>query len=642
MFRLSLRRAPATRASPASAFARNYSKNIDDFNSTKKPFSFGPAVDKTPAGAAKNPQKTAFPGSDLPDVDPADPRLAGLRPNLPEYKQTLFAMQQEDQQSHEKNRARYEFYERVKGLSAGILALAGVIAAYQLAMNYKSLKAAAKNWWHFDIDTSRMKDMNDPSHNRKSIASLVDRLSADIDASFVAGVRDSRAVPGLYLFGAVNGKKLPTRVLHFDGMLLDDVLVLNDYVVAVDSRGRVLHYSKKLQQPVEVSMPLRIASVVLSGGNFYYVSRNGKDIYFGGRLAGLPPRKWLSSAVSYDTDKLSANLTKGERFASVSAGQQHLLLLTSTGRLFEVNTAEQPINKGQFGLPTYAALTQVSIPTNIAFELTNLNNEVVASKGAKEIRPRQFKAIATTAFSNAAVTTNGEIWTWGDNSSSQCGRDASSSVDTQPVPRMAYSLRDLAQILKYSLPNKGAGGEFSVDALYGTNDTFYIKLGFTIEGDDSKKQDLVLSFGNGLQGQLGISRYMQMTSKPQVIKSLAGMQEYDEDAGRTQFIGTKSIVGGGSHVFVTMDNAGAEKEVMVFGDNDKGQFGNGKAVKSGKPVQVPKLLEPTDFASSTKSVARKVNNQAVNRLQLTDGVVPNAEQVIVAGQESSAIFYRHK
>lgn len=169
------------------------------------------------------------------------------------------------------------------------------------------------------------------------------------------------------------------------------------------------------------------------------------------------------------------------------------------------------------------------------------------------------------------------------------------------------------------------------------------------EEDPLKDQELLLSFGAGLKGQLGLSQYLHVASVPAVLKSLVGLTEFDEKAKEVRNIGIKNVVTGKDHIFVVLDNSGPNKDVLVFGDNTSGQFGNGKTFKSSKPVALPKLIEPSDFEAGEtelkKRLAKKINNLTTNRLQLMDGVQigkKSVEQVIAGGSDGSVLFYRVK
>lgn len=614
-------------------------KSIDDFNKNKKEYKFGYGVDEMNLDVEKN-DEPEYPGL-------KDPRLASLKLNSPEYKYQLHLIQEEYKGEQEKERASWERIERIKGMGAGALAIVSIISVYLFVMNYKYLRAYVNNKLNFDIDDSKVKDLNDPQENMKNSERLLERLLAELGPLFKQELANSDETPGLYLFGGA-ANKLPSRVKGFNGMYLRDVQIQKDYVVAVDESGKVFHYSRKLQEPVQILLPHKISSVVLSGENIYYLSQKQNEIFCGPKLdANFSSKGWFSSGQAYAFDTIKTDsFERGEKIKLLSAGVSHLLILTTKGRLFGASTGLSPVNKGQYALPKYSPYAEnPDVPVHEAFELTNLNNEIVTDKlGTKSVRRRTFSSIASGKDHNIASETNGNIWTWGENSYGQCGKEIS---DLLPLPRLAFTLNDLKGMLKYSLPGKGAAGDFSVAQVYSTDETSFIRMYYTDQAVPQNDQELLLSFGAGIKGQLGTSRFVHVSAKPTVIKSLVGLTEYNELLKGVLNIGIKSISAGGNHVFVTLNNEG-HKDVLVFGDNESGQFGNGKTVKSAKPLQLPKLIEPSDFdgdeTKAKKKLARKLNDVSTRRLQLVDGTIngKNVEQVVVAGTDGSAIFYHRK
>lgn len=636
-------------------FNSNKYRSIEEFNKQKKEFKFGHGIDEMDeTESADRKERLDNVAEGFVEFDPlTHPRLQGIEPNSPEWKEHLFIIQKEMQKEQEKQRKAWERNERLKGLGAGVFALVSIVSVYSLVMNYKYLKGWFLNKINYDIDDSKVRDMKDPKENKKKVANLVDRLSGELALSpgFVKNLLDSKSNTGLYVFGGFSKNKLPTRLSFFDGMLLQDMLIEHDYLVAIDDLGKVYHYSPKFKEPIAVNMPLKVSRVLHSGDSFYYLGKNKKEIFYGPKLSQLPKKQrgWLgSSSYSYSAEKLKLDAMKGETVEDITAGLNHLLILSSKGKLYGAVAAREPLNKGQFGLPKYSPYLKSPIDvSNEVYDLANLNNEIVTNKDGKYVRPRTFSSIATGDNFNIASEANGNIWTWGANTFGQCGKDLTSTDDIQPVPRVAYTLAELEKILKYSLPKNGAGFKFHVKNVFASSESSFIQLQSTNEEDPSKDQELLLSFGAGLSGQLGLSKYMHVASVPAVLKSLVGLTEFDEKAKAIKNIGIKNVIPGGHHVFVVLDNSGPNKDVLVFGQNDKGQFGNGKSVKSSKPVALPKLIEPSDFAesesASKKKLAKKINNVTTSRLQLLDGEKigkKKVEQVITGGSDGSAIYYR--
>lgn len=580
-----------------ASFTRRYSLSIDDFNKQKKPYVFGTPL-ATPRGVSVAQQK---------------------------HQQHL--QQQAQQQETEQDRQRWERNERFKAFGFGLAALLGIIATHQFVINYKYIKGYFVSKWNYDVDVSRVADMSDPSRNRQTPAALTEKVAETVDLAFIAAAKPTDE-PGLYVFGAFAGKNLAMRVPGFDGVRLASVLVADDYIVAVDTAGGVHHLPKGASAPTKVSMP-KASMVVRSGDGFYYVC--GREILCGGRVEDNSQKGWLGGK-SYPTEKLDTRALGRDKIAAVSAGSDHLLVVSQAGHLYETSTTPQPLNKGQFALPQYAPVgTAEPVPYHTLFPLTNMNNEIVVGAQTKTVRPRRFVAAAAGTLSNAAVDTAGNVWTWGDNSLCQCGREVLASQDIQPVPRVAFTLAELARFARYSLEDGGRNGSFSVDGLFSAGKTVYVKVGYH-GASGAASQQVLLAFGGGLSGQLGGARYVQMSATPSVVKSLVGMKEYDEQQQRTHNIGLGDVACGDKHVFVTLGNV--DQDVMAFGENIQGQLGNGRFGKTCKPVQLPPLLGPEDLAQPARQIARKVINQQRHRLQLAAG------QAMAAGQNTSVVYFR--
>lgn len=651
---LPLLRIPRNPVVQRAGFLRPYSDkylSINEFNKHKKEFLFGSAVDGGEVPKSKNKRESLDNGGfEAPQLDLlSHPRLQGLTPNSAEFKYQMHLIQKEFQAEQEKQRAKWETIERLKGMAVGIVALVSILSAYLFVMNYKYIEQWYKSKFVFDIDDSKVQDLNDPKGNLKTADHLVERMAAEIGGEFVTNLKDSKT-PGIYVFGAGYGK-LPSRIPGFDNMYFSDVLVANDYIVAVDESGKVFHYSSKMEKPAEISLPTKIQSVVISSGKYYYLSKKGNQIYVGDRLVPTISSSsgWFRSGVEYPVETIKfPDFARGETVKQLTSGESHLLILSSQGRVLEAATSSNPPNMGQFGLPKYSPYAAKNeLVANVPYELTNLNNEVVALKDSKYVKPRTFISVAAGKNFNIACESNGNVWTWGDNSSGQCGKEVGSASDVQQVPKLVYSAEALKHFVKYSLPDKAANGPVYVKEVFASDSTAFALLRYEDESVAGMSQDLLVSFGSGIKGQLGLSRYIHASSSPKVLKSLVGLPEYDENAKSAVNIGLKGVAPGNDHVFVTLDNSGS-KDVVVFGDNLKGQFGNGKAVKSSKPIELPKLVEPSDVedqsAKTRIQLARKLNDPFSNRLQLLDERIgkKHVEQVVVGGNEASAIFYRRQ
>ncbi|EDK43438.1 hypothetical protein LELG_01616 [Lodderomyces elongisporus NRRL YB-4239] len=600
-----------------------------------------------------------------------DPRLLQHRPGSPEYRELLHKLHQEFLANQGKKHKRYEFNERIKGVFLGLAALLGIVVAHQTFMNYGSIKNRVMlKYTYGDMNDDAVEEsLQKSAHqsNTKGSKHLAEKLEKELSDKNLATMQNSRQVPGVYYFG--DNVKIPIRIPAFDGMYLKDVLVGKGQIVAVTDDGNVYEWKKNRRGSgagagsstgagagVEsgsgklnhIKLPSKVEKVVGSNDFLYFLANNGEVLYTPRADAeGFLPmlkRNWLGLLKTHHCNKLNASNIK-----DLKAGAHHLLLLDKFGQVSVVNTSKKPDNRGQFG-PSYSPFDNRTIAVNEVIDLPLLNNEVITSSigngsGAtavndisnnKVLSPRTFTNIASGANYNIVADKQGNIWTWGDNSFGQCGD--SNTTKYKPIPKKVLDKDDYKRICRNTVAKKTREDHFQLKKVLASNDTSYVVVSY----DD---QDIILSFGSGISGQLGGGRYMQVCSYPEIMKSLTGLQEFDENINSVKNIGIKDISAGSNHAFITLDNAGECKDVFAVGANDFGQHGNGKKVKNCKPTKLPRLLEPSD-GTDKLSLAKAIKDVNTQRLQLfenhKDGRKSIVDQVIVAGDDASVIYYSKK
>lgn len=591
--------------------------------------------------------------NDINAIIESDPRLANLKPGSPEYKEQLHIVHQDFQKRQKEQRKKFEFTERMKGVGIGIGALIIIIGGHRLFMNREYVKTSLLADITYKIEDSKAKDMKDPTKNTKNINYLVNKMTEEITDDMVSGLKDSHSEAGLYMFGSHNKLKFPSRVNFFDGQLLADVKIAKDLLVVVNEKGQVFQSCPALKEPKLCKLPFKAALCQISSKYVYVLSSKGEVAYLPRvdkevEFKGSKSRNWLG--ISQVNNFKMLDLT--EKIRQISTGKSHLLLLGESGKLYVASTDRNGKNYGQYGLPLLSPLSESKeVPEDKVYELTNLNHEVHINKdGSKQVYSRKFTSIAAGSYHSIASDSHNNIWTWGRNSYGECGIEMNYRTDFQPIPKRVFAAEDFKRIARNVVDKAVDSNNFTVTKVDAGSETSYIQLKYLDPVDASKDQQILLSFGNGLKGQLGGNRYLHVCAQPQIIKTLLNLSEYSEERNQVANIGIKDISIGSNHAFVTLENEGKYKDVMVFGDNEAGQFGNGKAVKSSKPVQLPKLVEPQDIDSgndkvaSKKKLAAKVNDINNGRLQiLHNHQLPNGsaiEQVVVAGDQASAIFYR--
>lgn len=627
-------------------------KNIDNFNQNKTQYNFNHTFKNDLDIHQSRTQDDDM--ININELIENDPRLAKHLPDSAEYQEELARIHREYKQRDKEENRRYETQQRLQAIGLGLLAIMGAISAHHIFFNYEYYK----NWVmksSYGIDEMAINNKIKKS-NSKSTNYLADRLMASVDDEFVADVLDSEKALGLYIFGGLNGSKLPARMKFFNDMLLRDVKIDNNLLVVVSDDGKVYQYiHSKNSNPQLIKLPFKVDKCEISKESIYLLTTKGEINYIpridrspssssssSSPFSGIKTRNWIGKSVERNFNVLSIP----EKIQDMALGDNHLLLLTNQGKVFNAKVCSGK-NYGQFGLPSQSPYNDnvPSLPLNEAFEMTMLNNEmVIDNSGTRTIRPRIFTSIASGKFHNLASDSKGNVWSWGQNSYGQCGFDVSYTNDIQPVPKMAFSKSDLLyhcnQVIK---PEDG----LIITKLYANNESSILQL-----YSPGAAKSVVLSLGNGIKGQLGINRFMHVASRPQIIKSIIDLGEYNEDLNKTVPITIKSISTGNNHSFIQLNNFGKFKDVLSFGDNELGQFGNGKLVRNGKPSELPKLIQPEDVAhydtnnklESLKPIAKLINNLSKQRLQMIETKIKGVEveQVIEAVGDSSVIYYKRK
>lgn len=599
--------------------------DIDLFNSKKKEYLFGhnfSSIDEIAQSHEPNPESnTSDLHARLNELHlkvAEDSRLEGMDPNSADYKYTFQQIvRQEQEKFMNETKKRFEFNERLKGVGIGFALLFLAIGGHQVFMNYEYLKNSLLHGYWYDIE-----DKVEPQPNRKSQKYAVEKLQQQLTDKFVSGLKSSET-PGVYLFGAFNQSRFPSRVPFFDGMKVDDVSVAKDYAVVI-SNGNLYQLTPQMESPQVMKMPFKASKCFISKNFVYFLTTKGKVAYTSrvDREYSIEPkstRSWLGFSVKNNFGYLSFEFASGEYISDVSFGKLHLLALTNKSRLY-VGVTEKASNYGQYGLPSNSPFVKDS--TNLEVfetkEMPLLNNEVVYNKKQPSLQARKFTSIACGDYHSLALDTSGNIWTWGSNSNGQCGTETSYRSELQPIPAPVSISKS---ILK--------GGKIA--KVFADGSTSFAQV-------ISEENVRLLAFGDGLKGQLGINRFMHISSVPQSVKVVGTLTEYDESTDELVGIGIKDVSVGSSHVFVTLDNVGDKKDVLVFGDNEYGQLGNGKKIRSSKPITLPLLIEPEELQGDkklkTEELALRIGDINTKRLQL------HGNQVIKAGDESSVIYYQ--
>ncbi len=494
----------------------------------------------------------------------------------------------------------------------------------------------------------------------KKIKGLSKEENRDTISSQHLQVKQSWENPGLYAWGSNSGRvvapdsdqtfiKSPRRISYFDDVLLRDLKLDRDFGAAITEDGDLLQwgkaYSEESRQPLPTLTGKGLRSLSISRDRIIALSSTGK-------VYSLPVSKseqetgpklsestWIPfwsyrSPISYRILEPKST-SRGEKISSISSGLEHILLLTSTGRLFSAasSSTEFP-SRGQMGVSGLTWSTRPPGSYDQLHEITTLRGFDIVS-------------IATGDYHSLALDKEGRAFAFGDNTSGQLGFDPSSevpSVDTPsliPIQRL-YAGAALSPRVT-SISAGGANSFFTIDATRVAQ-----------SGESSSASSLgritadTWACGQGILGTLGTGRWTHIQGTPTKLKALSNLFEYDESANAVVPIRLKRLSVGSTHASATMDNvthvlAGPADsandtnwgaDVLWWGGNEFFQLGLGRRNNVAVPGYLPALEGP-----------EKSRRTEEHRFQITPrhtakvgGRKVNFEQRVECGRMVSAVY----
>ncbi|MCJ1426682.1 hypothetical protein MMC29_004585 [Sticta canariensis] len=452
---------------------------------------------------------------------------------------------------------------------------------------------------------------------RKS-KSLSKEENRDTISSQHVQVKQSWENPGVYAWGSNSGRvvapnsdealiKFPRRIPFFDGLLLRDVKLDRDFGAAITENGDLLQwgtgYSKDSKQPVPTLTGKGLTSLTISRDRIIALGSNGKvyslPVSQSDQATGPKPLEdswipfWTSrSQISYRGLKPTST-SWGETVLSISSGLDHVLLLTSSGRVFSAasSSSEFP-SQGQMGVPGLTWSHRPPGPYDQPHEITTLRGFNIVS-------------IATGDYHSLALDKEGRVFAFGDSLSGQLGFEPSSAfsfIDAPyllPIQKLYEGTSLLPRVT--SISAGGANSFFTIEA------TRIARAGEKPSSSElSRITADTWTCGQGILGTLGNGRWTHMQGTPVKIKALSNLFEYDEKANAVVPIRLKRLSVGSTHASATMDNvthvrAGLSTstdsandtnwgaDVLWWGGNEFFQLGLGKRNNVATPLYLPPL-----------------------------------------------------
>ncbi|KAK9463794.1 regulator of chromosome condensation 1/beta-lactamase-inhibitor protein II [Lipomyces oligophaga] len=435
--------------------------------------------------------------------------------------------------------------------------------------------------------------------------------------------------------------KSPEPIHFFDGLELRDLVLGEEFGVAVTPKGDLLQwgagYSPTAERP-EITLRGRdIRRAVISRGRIYAVNDAGTNVY---SLAGTKSKQDLESKSSgwsifhpFGKSKMTGKqlkvpLKRFEKITQIEAGENHLLLLTSKGRVFTAVTGSLPINTtdGELGVPVLlTGDPEESIAAESVFEVASLSKVHAVQ-------------IATGSHHSVIRSNDGRVWVFGSNLYGQLGMDYTVDTAYLPIPvhlalDRLYNVKGLAQL---TCDYIAAGGE----------STYFVTHNL------KKNEYDVWASGSGLHGQHGTGRYVHSQGTPVRIRALSSISEYSEKNSNIRQVPIRYISVGRRHAAAVLDNtnddrrAAVRRQLMVWGANDWFQIGNGRRSNQTKPTSMSDVLADRTYArGAVGEEVYKDDNVQVNesQRQLSEGQSKkgyHVEETIVCGPFSSAIYWK--
>jgi alpha-tubulin suppressor-like RCC1 family protein len=466
--------------------------------------------------------------------------------------------------------------------------------------------------------------------------------------------------PGLYLWGSNTGNvtapdsdekwvKTPRRLPYFDGMLLRDLKLDRNVAVAINEKGDLIQwgtgYSKDAKKPVVTLTGRNLVSVVLSKDRITALSAKG-TVYSipisqveQENEPKIQEESWIpfwSSTPQIGYKKFKLPLGYSEQVVSIKGGLEHVLLLTSAGRVFSAASSSESFpSRGELGVPGISWAHRAHGDEDHLHEVTTL-------------RGFNITEIAAGDYHSVVLDDMGRVFSFGDNSFGQCGFDYNFESPSLPSPTLVPIER--VYMGSGSIPRVtgiAAGGMntfFSVDA---TKNAPPAPDGRLQVGRISAD---VLACGQGIYGSLGNGRWTHIQGEPMKVKSLSGLFEYSEQSNSVVPIRVAHLSVGATHTAAILDNIthiNAHKgssendtnwgaDVLLWGGNEFYQLGTGRRNNQNTPTYISPLdPESSDILEKRQEHRFQITPRKTINL---NGRSVSMKQKIECGRGVSGVF----
>ncbi|KDQ59428.1 hypothetical protein JAAARDRAFT_153233 [Jaapia argillacea MUCL 33604] len=494
----------------------------------------------------------------------------------------------------------------------------------------------------------------------------------------------------------IDSVPIPSPVSWLENVALRDLALHEQHAACVDGRGDVYQWGDGFfgshgqeRAPRLTLQGKNITQVQVTSDRVFALSSNGQIYVLAsdGTNQPSPPQPasswgfgWLigSSTTSHDSSEITPNekFGRAEKFVSIAAGRDHLLALTSSGRVFAHPITKNANSHGQLGFRKFdipdptSHPSQKEAPNRLQVELIpksvldpyafaspairSSSSQAPASDGGvtggvktsatatfsdrllelPALKGIKVDQIAVGSRSSYVKTDSGRVLGWGANEYGQIGLGRDVTVDTITKPTEIVLSKSVSRNTDSKCLGVFAGGDLTL---------------FVVERSDgtSIRTVDVLACGNGQWGGLGNSLFRNSQGEPLRAKNVSGLLEFSEETQNLQPITPHAIsISPTGHVLLTLDTAsragpgGGGRDLLAWGANSEYQLGNGKRTSLAAPAWLKTPGEGVDGGRVMLMKKKAVLIRDARGEVWKGGKGIDVEQTAVAGYENSVVYWR--
>ncbi|KAH7107370.1 RCC1/BLIP-II [Auriculariales sp. MPI-PUGE-AT-0066] len=454
---------------------------------------------------------------------------------------------------------------------------------------------------------------------------------------------------------------------------LRDLVLHQGHGALVDARGDVYqwgdahfgeqHSAMDNREPMLSLQGKDIISVTLSPDKIYALSRSGRvyvvPVSRTEQRSTMAPPGWLTwffgtPNIQHGELKPATRLTRNETFTSISAGNDHMLALTSIGRVFCHPISARANAFGQLGLRkarvhcrnsetadglldtnglTLDQTSPQALSTPINDKSIAFCSDLYEIPSLREVKVAQAVAGGRSSF--VRTVSDGRVLAWGANDFGQLGLGSQTALPFVTVPTEVILSRYTPVGTRVRCASIAAGGD----------------LAYFITERSSPRQEPsvdVLAAGCGQWGALGNGVFSTAQAEPLRIRAISGLTEYSESLKRTVPIGISSLVvspAPSGHALLALDTVsragpGAlpKRDLFVWGNNQSCQLGNG----AKKNLSVPTNLFSIG-ANELEDGRVLLGEKMAKVIDMQGNVWKKAtklQQTVVAGYDCTMVYWK--